>query len=94
MPIALSVTLPLCLSVCPLLCLQAFLYTAVAIFWFTVNTLVPLLRGAGAGAGGAGGDAVGGRPSLSKMQKSQRNYLAVIAALLQVAIMWWLGDAR
>lgn len=70
--------------------LQVFLYNGIAIFWFTVNTLVPLLRG---GAGGAAGVDTG-RPALTKMQKSQRNYLAVIAALLQVAIMWWLGDAR
>jgi hypothetical protein len=60
-----------------------FCYNALAIFWFIMNTLVHLLRPELSDAGA--------RP-LSKAQVTQRNYLAIVAALLQCALMFWMGS--
>lgn len=67
---------------------SSFLYTSVAIFWFTTNTLMPLLRPELASRGQHQQQA-----HLSSSQTSQRNYLAIGAAALQCFLMWWMGSA-
>ena len=71
--------------------MQLYCYNAVAIFWFTMNTLFPLLRPELSGSGGAGGGAIAG--TLTKTQIRHRQYLAISAALLQCLLMWWMGSA-
>lgn len=48
-----------------------------------MNTLMPLLRP----------DLAGRRAELSRTEATQRNYLAIGAALLQCLLVWWLGYA-
>ena len=61
-------------------------YTALATFWFTMNTLIPTLR-----PDHAAGGRRGGGEQLTPAQVTQRNYLAIGAGLLQCCIVWWLA---
>ena len=63
-------------------CFYAVLaYTLMATFWFSMNTLMPVLRP----------DLSVRHAELDSAQKAQRNYLAIAAALLQCLIGLWLG---
>ncbi|RYG55500.1 hypothetical protein EON66_05155, partial [archaeon] len=63
--------------------LQALLYTGSALAYFTVNTMLRVVRPDFEGAAG---------PAHARGNTSQRNYFAIGMAVAQPLLMWWLGS--
>ena len=75
--------------------LQALLYTATALAYFLVNTLMPVVKPEAYHAAGVAGSQLpsrggGGGGGGSSTQK---HYVVLIAAGAQYALMWWLGHS-
>ena len=68
-----------------------FLYTAGAIAFFIVNTLMPVVRPEAYHAAGVAGSQLPGRIAGGVAASTQKNYFVILAAGLQFVLMFWLG---
>ena len=72
---------------------QSLLYTATALAFFMINTLMPVVKPEAYHAVALAGSQLPSRTGAAASASAPKHYLVLAAAGMQYAIMWWLGHA-